>query len=140
MSEYGYLSVPQVGSLVNFHTKEVISLAAQIEIAFGIPLKRGEDPAAEVLPWSGGINVPIVGISLFTQKSETGTYKVTSTVNVLQKGKVYVATVRNVTAGQHAFVAHDTGLFTNVPEDNLYVGVFTSTGTGIVELSIDLKA
>jgi hypothetical protein len=82
----------------------------------------------------------VVGISLFTQKAETGVYKTTSTVNVLQKGKIYITTAANVVAGERAYVTAGDGAFTNVADANLYVGIFTSSGTGIVELSIDLKA
>ena len=140
MTAYAYLSLPQVGSLVNFYSKEVASFAAEEEIAFGLPVKRGTNPEKEVLLWADAINVPVLGISLFTQNVETGVYKITSTVNVLQKGKIYVTTLLNIIAGEKAYLTVNTGAFTNVALNNLLVGIFTSSGTGVVELSIDIKA
>ena len=140
MTAYGYLSLPQVGSLVNFYSKEVASFAAEQEIAFGLPVKRGTDKQKQVLLWSDSIDIPVVGVSLFTQNTETGVYKTSSTVNVLQRGEIYVTTALNVVAGQKAYVTANDGAFTNVELNNLLVGVFTSTGTGTVELSIDIKA
>lgn len=133
-NSYGYSLAPaQAGQKYDIRPDVVTSLAAEVEIAPGQPVKRGTDPEKQcVLADANGFG----GVALFTHAMESprdnsgAVYKPTMTVSVLTQGAAYVKVAADVTAGENAFVT-TAAEFTNAEDTNAAAGEFlTSADTG----------
>jgi len=125
------IKVAQVGQIVDVTDRTIDSFTAEEVIGYGVALKRGTIPTDQVKLWAGDINMPMVGVSVFTQTQFTGEYPISSAVSVMSEGRVWVnaETGLTIVAGQRAYVNVTNGLFTNVATDNLLVGNFLTGGT-----------
>lgn len=146
MTQYAYnFDIGQLGQIADSTTvRNIDSYIAEGVIEFGVALKRGTDKQKQVLTWADAITVPVVGIAVFSHQGSralfatSANYQINDSVSVMTKGRVYVTTALNVVAGDLAYVTATTGAFTNVATNNLLVGKFLTSGTGLVKLEINL--
>lgn len=136
--------VGQIAEPCNWEQNDTKLCEEEDGIGYGLPVKRGTDKERQVLLWADAIDVPVLGISRLVQTntndlySSNSLYRKNDSVSVLTKGRINVTTAENVIAGEKAYVTANTGLFTNVAQDNLEIGKFLTTGTGVVILEINL--
>lgn len=138
--EYGYQFFPEIGSTLEFSNTYTESFTAEESINFGVPVKRGASREHGCAFWEGGVNVPVLGITRSSHGETSGRYEDKTMVSVLRRGKIVVLASVEVEAGQEAYLVHDTGHFTNVPDANRKIGVFTTDAlaNSPVVLEIDL--
>ena len=144
-------TIGQAGQVDDTSLINVDSFAAEAEILFGKPLKRGTVPGTQALTWAeNDATVPVIGISVFAYNAVSPTtgvqlnkYSIGDTVGVISTGRVLVVAAVNVTAGQDAYVIVDddatAGTFTNVALNNVKVGKFLSTATATTLTQLELN-
>ena len=126
------LTVAQAGQLFDIRPDTVITLTAEVAIAFGRPVRRGTNPETQALIANA---TAFEGVAVFTQAKEqtlagVAQYEIGDAVSVVKRGAVWVITAVAVVAGENAYVT-SAGAFTNVATSNLLVGKFeTSAGIG----------
>ncbi len=125
------IEVAQVGQIADASNRIIDSFTAEEVIGYGLSLKRGTVKDKQVLKWTGDIDTPMLGISVFTQTQYTGEYPVNSAVSVMTEGRVWVNAedALVIASGQRAYLNVTNGLFTNVAANNLLIGKFLSGGT-----------
>lgn len=129
---YGFeLPKAQAGQKFDIRPDWVVSMAAEVAIEPGQPVRRGTDPEKQVLV---GNATAFLGVALFAHSMEQAfpaggaSYAIDDTVSVLTKGAVWVeSSVDTVVAGETAYVTA-AGAYTNVEVANLAVGTFTTGG------------
>ncbi len=122
------------GQISDTTLRDVLSFSAEETIEFGRPLMRGtnkERQAKNFVADVGRTN-KFLGVSVRILNRVTGNYPAKTTVDVLDKGRVWVPLTTGLTivAGNVAFLNQDTNNITNVStSDQIKIGRFQSSGT-----------
>ncbi len=153
MTQFAYeFDKAQIGQIADSSNRTVDSYLAEEEIPFGVAVMAGTNYDKQVkkltsLTFYLGFSVyshvnvskrELWGVTGVTQTIETNKYAINSSVSVLKKGRIFVATAEPVTAGQYAYV-HTDGTLHNDPEagvEKLRVGRYLTSGQALVVLDL----
>ena len=111
-----------VGQIADLSNHTIDSFAAEAGLDAGVPVKRGTDPTAQVLPVSAeGDAADAIGIVIHEHKEHVAAgqayYPEQYVVGVMTKGRIWVQTGGAVTAGAAAKYNVTDGTFVeNAPE------------------------
>lgn len=121
----------QAGVLYDLRPHTISSFAAEADLNFGAPLKRGTDPEKQVLL---GDETAFVGIAVLTQTEPnalsggTAQYDTNETVSVLQSGAIWVTGSENgIVAGDTAYV-NASGEYVKTSGTTIEIGTFITGG------------
>lgn len=122
------------GQIADTTLRNVLSFSAEEIIEFGRPVMRGTDLERQCKNFvsDAGFTKKFIGVSLLDSTRMTGNYPTTTTVNVMDKGRVWVALTTGlvINAGDNAYLNLATNNITNILTSNkLTIGRFQSPGT-----------